>query len=372
MSREGLRIVGPAVASIAAILIATLVVEWFVIGISGMPELSTITIDLREARACTTAGPCGVVPMSMLKGGLYPTLATITFWGSLLFAALVAIQAFARMTTGQSHEAVAKAGHSVGTVIFLTAVGAGYLFGPEGSNQMMGFGIGIERGWGALVMLLGVLLGHVALYYARAPGLDDPPDPVPYVPRATIASTRVPLPLDTPPTGQPQVRPPTVPPVIARAATPPARSSSPTTPPPIREAPEVVKGKVRFAMVTGEVTVAGIDARREDTTSVLVMWRDVVGLVVRRLPPELGGYPFVDVVSTAGMTLRVLPWSKLTGEAFAGDSEARVRAFVTAVLPRCPEARLDRATQAFLDDASQQPAQLPDLELLAKHDQALA
>ena len=91
--------------------------------------------------------------------------------------------------------------------------------------------------------------------------------------------------------------------------------------------PDELKGKVAYAVVVADVTAAGIDARREAGEAVLVMWRDVVGVVARRLPPQLDGLPFVDIVSTAGMTLRILPWTRLTGEAFEIEGVERERSF---------------------------------------------
>jgi len=51
------------------------------------------------------------------------------------------------------------------------------------------------------------------------------------------------------------------------------------------------------------MTRGGIDARREDGSSVLVIWRDIVGAVARRLPNDYQAVTFVDVISTAGATL---------------------------------------------------------------------
>lgn len=358
MDRDRLRVVVPAILSVVLIGAATMGFEWFVFAIDGA-ELTSITFDLREARACDAAGVCGTAPTSMIKGSFYPTLAEITFWSSLVFAALVLYQTGARAVRGAAIEPVTKAAHCLGTLVVLTSVGAGYLFGPDLEPvRLMGFGIDIDRGWGPISMLFGLMAGHVALYNTRDSTRDEVPlvalEPV--IPR-TVTTTRVPLPLDTPPRGQPTAS---------------TRSHEPTTPPPMRAIPDHLKGKIRFSMVTGEVTGAGIDARREDGESVLVMWRDVVGLVVRRLPPELGDHPFIDIVSTVGMTLRVLPWSKLSGELFEGDATARVRAFLKSVRARCPGTKLDRATQAFLDDETKPPAQLTNLALLAKHDEALA
>ena len=358
------RVMAFAIASIASIIVAALVLPWYVASIGGGFEIDHITFDLREARACSSAGPCGVVPMSMVKGGMYTPLAQIAFWGSLLFAAILAYQAGTKLLSGFSNETVSRAAHAVSTLVVLASVGAGYLFGPDlGSATLMGLSIEVERGWGPLMMLLGLMLGNVALYYARDATADDEPVYIPVeVPPSVVARNKTPATVD-------RVKPPTTPPTTRPArspTTPPQRTtSSPTTPP-----PAALKGKVQFAVLTAEVTVAGVDARREDGETILVLWRDVVGLVVRRLPSELEGHVFVDIVSTAGMTLRVLPWTKLTGEAFEGDGEARARVFVERVRPRCPDAKLDRATLNFLE--GNKAAQLPNLDVLAKHDQALA
>ncbi len=79
---------------------------------------------------------------------------------------------------------------------------------------------------------------------------------------------------------------------------------------------------------------------------------------------------FVDVVSTAGATLRILPWTRLTGDSIE-PGEGRMRAFVNLAAARCPSANVDRATRAFADSA--EPArQLPDEATLAAHDEHLA
>ena len=380
MTRDGLRVLLPAIASIVAIAAAAFALEWFIVDINGTVDLSKITIDLREAHACTAAGECASVPMSMIKGSAFPTLATISFWGALMFALIVLYQVGTRVLGGTTSDSMIKAGHGIGSLVVLTTVAAAYLLGPDLDPMQTSFmGIDFDRGWGPLAMLVGLSAGQVALYFLKDPNADDvpiipvtkqPPLERPAVaaalPRA-VATTRVPLPLDTPPEGSPAVKP--------RAQTRPpyvSRTQTPTRPPELRALADVFKGKVKFAMVTGDVTMGGIDARREDGKSVLVMWRDVVGIVVRRLPPELDGHPFIDIVSTAGMTLRVLPWSKLTGEHFEGDGDTRVRSFMQIVTKRCTEARIDRATQSFLDDDTKRPAQLPSLDLLAKHDTALA
>jgi len=101
-----------------------------------------------------------------------------------------------------------------------------------------------------------------------------------------------------------------------------------------------------------------------------VLWRDVVGVVARRLPPVYDSAAFVDIVSTAGSTLRIVPWTRLTGELVDAAGDDRPRAVIEHVLARCPNARLDPATQHFLDTG--EPAQLPDLDTLRAHDDRLA
>jgi hypothetical protein len=96
----------------------------------------------------------------------------------------------------------------------------------------------------------------------------------------------------------------------------------------------------------------------------------VVGVVARRMPPAYDGAAFVDIVSTAGSTLRIVSWTRLTGELIDVEGDARPRAVVEYVVAHCPGVRLDRATQMFLDTG--EPAQLPDLDTLRAHDERLA
>jgi len=365
MRRDGLQALALSIASIAMILASTLAMDWFVARIGGAADVSKITFDLREARACADAGPCAVVPVAMIKRNFYPPLAAMTFWGSLVFAVLVLYQIGSKLLGGYANESLAKGAYAFGSLLVLSSVGAGYFFGPDlGPASMMGLDIDVVRGWGPSTMLLGLLLGMGAMYAMREGSADEveykPIDPIPVATARQRAAT-------APPAERAKI--PTTPPPARQT---PAPRPKKITSAPMAAIPDQFKGKIQFAMVTGEITVAGIDGRREDGHSVLVMWRDVVGLVVRRLPQELDGHPFVDIVSQAGMTLRILPWSRLTGEPVDGDAESRARAFLQLVRPRCTDAKLDKATQGFLDDATKKPAQLPSMEMLAKHDQALA
>jgi hypothetical protein len=162
----------------------------------------------------------------------------------------------------------------------------------------------------------------------------------------------------------------------ARPSTDPSVSGAPSAPlamrrtGPLPPVPEHLRNRLQYVALTADVTGGGVDARREDGLSRLVLWRDVVGVVARRLPPVYDSAAFVDIVSTAGSTLRIVPWTRLTGELVDAAGDDRPRAVVEHVLARCPNARLDPATQHFLDTG--EPAQLPDLDTLRAHDDRLA
>jgi hypothetical protein len=151
------------------------------------------------------------------------------------------------------------------------------------------------------------------------------------------------------------------------AAAEPARTKSG----PIIPAPPHLRNRLAYVALTAELTGGGIDARREDGLARLVLWRDVVGVVARRMPDAYDATPFIDVVSTAGSTLRIVPWTRLTGEplAITGDDD-RPRGVVERVIEKCPGARVDPATRHFLETG--EAAQLPDLETLRAHDERLA
>lgn len=138
----------------------------------------------------------------------------------------------------------------------------------------------------------------------------------------------------------------------------------------------LLRGKLSFATTEVALSTLGIDAKREDGITKVVPWDDVVGVVARRLPPmkPYDGETFVDVVSTAGSTLRILPWTELTGDDLRNlnsDTIERARALVQLVASRCPTAQVDNATRSFLGGRGQ-AAQLPNADLLAQHDERLS
>ena len=68
--------------------------------------------------------------------------------------------------------------------------------------------------------------------------------------------------------------------------------------------------------------------------------------------------------------MRLLPWTRISGETFTGDGDAWSRALLAALIVHCPEASLDPATKRFV--SGEPAAQLPDLGKLAAHDAKLA
>ncbi len=139
--------------------------------------------------------------------------------------------------------------------------------------------------------------------------------------------------------------------------------------------PPQLRNKLRYTVAMAEVTRGGINARREDGTNVLVVWRDVVGAVARRMPKDFEALTFVDVVSTAGATLRLLPWSRLNlddGRVLDDETDSRrALAILAVIVDRCPDIMFDPATRAFIETRGE-AAQLPDLMTLAAHDERLA
>lgn len=132
-------------------------------------------------------------------------------------------------------------------------------------------------------------------------------------------------------------------------------------------------GKLKYAVAQASISSAAITAQREDGTTRVVVWDAIVGIIARRLPQEAPyeGATFVDLVSTAGSTLRILPWTRVIGAPLYGEGEERARAFVQLVAARCLDAKLDSWTKVFSDGAGR-AAQLPNPGTLDAHDTRLA
>lgn len=308
-----------------------------------------------------------------------------------------------------------------------------------GLARLQAAGGWLKTTWAPVALIGGIVAGFVALYASTL--VSEPSEPVPteYKPRPMLTSSPLPVarvtsgPLtptaprlqsgpypgaaaELPPrTRRPSSIPLTNEPATARlpgagrsstTAPPPiAGRGSTTSPPPMARVtgqlaqmggtsgpiapstrgrtasiptiPEHLRNRLSYVAITTELTGGGLDARREDGSSRLVLWRDVVGAVVRRMPDVYSATVFVDIVSTAGSTLRIVPWTRLLGDRITdgndgteGNDDVRARALVDYVLLKAPGAKLDAATRQFLDTG--EVAQIPDVETLRAHDARLA
>ncbi len=159
-------------------------------------------------------------------------------------------------------------------------------------------------------------------------------------------------------TKSPSVAPPMMPSVASALGVPP---------------PSSLAGRVSYAVVTAAFSGAGLTATREDGLSRLIEWGEIVGIVARRLPQHapFDGLPFVDIVSSAGSTMRIMPATEIMGHTLEGDMTARARSLVNVLASQALGARLDTATEVFATGTSK-AAQLRDEKTLASHDARLA
>jgi len=400
-----MRVLLCAAASIALILAGTLVMDWFRLTFTTpLPGAAKIAIDLRNMHICRADHGCASTSISPLPG-MFPTLASVTLWSSLGFAALVAFQAGARVLSGAANDSFTKLGYVLALTAISLTVATAYMFSPDAevpltelATQM---GLALPRTWAPVTLLAGHVAGFAALYMAVSPDSGDlgatykpvmiTPQPqrrsktasIPVPLAATAAATastagpaahgsgRTPVILPRAGSSSDLARPRTQSsPATARPPTEPVAVVGRTKSGPLLPIPAHARNRLHYIAITAELTAGGIDARREDGSSRLVLWRDVVGVVARSLPAEFDSATFVDIVSTAGSTLRIVPWTRLTGEPIEGEPGQRPRGVIDRVVARCPGAKLDPATRQFLDTG--EPVQLADLETLHTHDERLA
>lgn len=329
-----------AIGYFAAVIPTLFLMDWFTIDLG----TDSIHIGLRSGT------------------GLYATTATSALWGSLIFMIpAVAFQSYTRISTGVANAKLSRYGVIGGLSLIATGLAAGYVFAPE-LPSIGGIGPEVERTVAPMLFVVANVLGIAALHFAANETTDDDAGaykPVvidkPRTPRApTSQSVPIPRPVTQPPIDKPITRPP-----LART---PTQSQPPLT----------TKQELSFLVLSGEVTRAGIDARRADGSQLLVLWRDVVGVVVRRLPDEFEGTTFMDIVSVKGSTLRIVPWTRLTGISVVGMGDDRLRSIASYMSTMCAEVQLfDPATKNFLEKP-EPAAQLKDLAKLAAHDERLS
>jgi hypothetical protein len=412
MGKHRVRLLVCGVGALAMIIASTLVLDWFhaniglaFAGVDGAIDI--LKIDLRSLRMCEPNGACASVPLSQVKG-LYTTMAESTFWGSLVFAVFVAIQSGTRLFTGVANDRLTKIGYVFGALALSSALSAGYLFQPESTGLAEGL-LEVQRTWAPLLLLAGIVVGYFALALSVSAEVSDDQfgeyKPITITGGSKISSQGGKLKPVTTPMPKPEAKrvtpdsvsftaetsEPIVTPTGALGPTPdlgptPEITDLPAPPKPfVSRAPtavtkmaaaitqELLRKKLLYATAVAEIKAAGIEAKREDHLAKLVRWRDVVGVVARRLPQAspYEGITFVDLVSTAGATLRILPWTRMTGDQIDGEGDERARTFVQMIVARCPDAHVDPATRTFLGGRGP-AAQLPDAETLAAHDARLA
>jgi hypothetical protein len=362
MDRDRSRVLGLLVVYLALVVVALFVLDWFV----AVTPFGKLTVGLRSALMCPEDGTgCASFSLAELTGtGTYAPLAGLTFFGTLLFSLLVGYQAIKRIGSGGASESMSKLGYLAGMALFATAASAGFLFGPQATEmEKSKLGVEVVRTSAPFLLLIGLLVGITVLYYAVT---QTSTDEAQYKPIAKQPERKQSQPL---PVAAVVKKHESAPPASAIVVVEKKR----TTPPgsaPISTVPEHLRKKLKFVVLSAEVTRAGINARCEDGSSKLVLWRDVVGLVARRMPTDYDGLTFLDVVSTAGSTLRILPWTRMTGNSVDADGDEWSRAVLNAMLEHCPAASLDPATKRF--HGGELAAQLPDLKKLDAHDAKLA
>lgn len=355
MPPDRARVVVLAIACVALVVVATLVKGWFVMDIAGLGKAE---IGLRSISACNM-GTCAEIKMS--PGGMFGLWANVAFFGSFAFALVVLYQTYLFATVGYAMPQLSHKGIVIGVLVILAGVLAGFVFGPEPGRALgAAFGVQFEitRSWGMLAFFAAHACGIAALHFAGREATEDTP------------AVTAPLPVARASVKQPAAASPVSPAPASSDAARPASTKLPAVSPDPDSPAAVAAKKLSYVVSSGEVTRAGIDARRGDGTQLLVMWRDVVGFVVRRAPEELGGLTFADIVSVKDSTLRIVPTTRLTGISVAGLGDDRLRSLASYVQSVCAELAIDGATKKFL--AGEPAAQLKDLAMQAAHDERLA
>jgi hypothetical protein len=161
MSRHQIRLLLCSTASVALIVGATLVLEWFRIDVSD----TRMTIGMRAGIVCAGDGTCASVG---LRGtGAYRVLAEGAFWSALLLALLVIAQAGMSVFSGAASTLASAIGYAIGSITLLCAFGAGYLFAPDPPAELAMMGIAVTRTIAPAMLVVGSLLGIVAVHYAQ-------------------------------------------------------------------------------------------------------------------------------------------------------------------------------------------------------------
>ena len=382
------------VGALTTILISLFGLTWFhvdvdlakaVAGSEALGMSGRMDVGLRSISVCTKLAPATCVTLDLSNfNGAYPTMATATFWASLALIGVVIVQTALRVLTHEAPAQLTRIGCVVAVACFVTGGLAGYLFAPE-SGATNALASTVHRTWSPALAMIGYGLAIQALRHAIAEHASAPA-----IPPAVVRAMPAPAP------ARPQVRALADEPVVARPrvdsiplsvsvsdepdsavhdpfAPPPERAPARVTAaPPLAAAPPAAtprpRGLLQYATTRIVIGDAGLDGELQDGTSRRAAWADLVGVIARRLPAAApyDGETIIDIVSTAGATLRLTPASAIDGELFTATGADRARSFVQLLAERCPGAKLDGATRAFL--AGGDALQFPDADVLAQHD----
>ena len=161
MDKDRQRILGLLVAFVVLVVASVFVMDWFVADLGGVG--ARITIDLRTVSACTPGNPCVSLSLGSLKGGgFYPMFASVTYFGSILFALIVVFQAGSRILTGYANPSLTRIGMLGGVSLLGAAVFAAYIFGPDASGAKAVMMLSVERTFAPLMLLGGLVAGILA------------------------------------------------------------------------------------------------------------------------------------------------------------------------------------------------------------------
>ena len=159
--------------TLAAMLIAILGLTWFHIRINlvngvqigdQIVSSATLHIKLHSVTGCV-AGTCGREALG--SDGAFPMLAGFTFWASLLFAIIVAIQTAVRTTTGHGLTLLGAIGAMLAVLGFGGTFVCGYMLAPSSAAGDLG-SVVVHRTWAAMLLIAGYIAGAYALYLANA------------------------------------------------------------------------------------------------------------------------------------------------------------------------------------------------------------
>ncbi|HET9991268.1 MAG TPA: hypothetical protein VFQ65_22210 [Kofleriaceae bacterium] len=154
--------------ALIAILVATFAMAWFdlqleITGDAGLGAAAGsfnsahMQIGLHAATACFADGTCASTSLDNLRG-VYPSLATYTFWITLAVCVMVALQAGTRLLTGQASPLLTRGGYLLCVLALIGAVFTAFVFAPETAETTIAT-VTVHRTWAPAIMLLGYALG---------------------------------------------------------------------------------------------------------------------------------------------------------------------------------------------------------------------